>query len=133
MMSGPSSRPRCDDLLPRSPQLACRGRKQASFRIRGWPRIVIGGLFTETVQSGAMRRTIDLDSELEAQLVNVVSLTREKPAVVIRQALRAGLSTVANRFQQPRPEGYFDDDYANDKERVTLELAMGKVKQKPER
>ena len=37
-----------------------------------------------------MRRTVDLDVELEMELSDVVSLTKEKPAVVIRQALRAG-------------------------------------------
>ena len=93
----------------------------------------MGGLLTETVQSDAMRRTVDLDSELEAELIEVVSLTKEKPAVVLRQALRAGLSTFANRFQRPRPEGYFASDYGVDKERVTLESALSKVKQKPER
>jgi hypothetical protein len=80
-----------------------------------------------------MRRTVDLDSELETELSDVVSLTKEKPAVVIRQALRAGLPTVASRFQSPRPAGYFTDDYGADKERVALESAMARVKQKPER
>ena len=78
-----------------------------------------------------MRRTVDLDAELETQLSGVVSLTKEKPAVVIRQALRAGLPTVANRFQSPRPAGYFADDYGPDKERVALESAMSKVRQSP--
>jgi len=80
-----------------------------------------------------MRRTVDLDFELESELSDVVSLTREKHAVVIRQALRAGLPAVANRFQSPRPAGYFADDYGADKERAALESAMGKVAQKPER
>jgi len=80
-----------------------------------------------------MRRSLDLDAELETQLSDVVSLTKEKPAVVIRQALRAGLPTVANRFQSPRPAGYFADDYAPDKERVALESAMSRIRQKPER
>ena len=80
-----------------------------------------------------MRRTVDLDAELEHNLSDVVSLTKEKPAVVIRQALRAGLPAVANRFQTPRPAGYFAQDYGPDKERVELESAMSKVRQKPER
>ena len=80
-----------------------------------------------------MRRTVDLDSELESNLSEVVSLTREKPAVIIRQALRAGLPAIANRFQAPRPEGYFTDDYKTDAERIELESAMSNVKQKPER
>jgi hypothetical protein len=78
-----------------------------------------------------MRRTVDLDAGLETELSDVISLTKEKPAVVIRQALRAGLTTVASRFQSPRPAGYFAGDYGPDKERVTLESAMGRVKQKP--
>jgi len=80
-----------------------------------------------------MRRTVDLDAALEAELSDLVSLTKEKPAVVIRQALRAGLPAVANRFQVPRPAGYFADDYGPDKERVALESAMSKIKQEPER
>lgn len=80
-----------------------------------------------------MRRSVDLDSELEAELSDVVSLTKEKPAAVIRQALRAGLPAVANRFQSPRPEGWFADDYGPDKERTALESAMSKIRQKPER
>jgi hypothetical protein len=80
-----------------------------------------------------MRRTVDLDAELESELSEVVSLTKEKPAVVIRQALRSGLPAVANRFQSPRPPGYFADAYGPDKERAALESAMGKVVQKPER
>jgi hypothetical protein len=80
-----------------------------------------------------MRRTVDLDSELESNLAEVVSLTKEKPAVIIRQALRAGLPAVANRFQAPRPEGYFTDDYRTGGKRIELESAMSNVKQKPER
>ncbi len=80
-----------------------------------------------------MRRTVDMDAELESSLSDVVSLTKEKPAVVIRQALRAGLPAVANRFQAPRPAGYFADDYGPDKERVELESAMSRVRQEPER
>ena len=80
-----------------------------------------------------MRRTVDLDPDLETELSEVVSLTKEKPAVVIRQALRAGLPTVANRFQAPRPAGYFAEDYGPDRERVALEKSMRMVVQKPER
>jgi hypothetical protein len=80
-----------------------------------------------------MRRTVDLDAELEHNLSDVVSLTKEKPAVVIRQALRAGLPAIANRFQTPRPAGYFAEDYGPDRERVELESAMRKIQQKPER
>jgi hypothetical protein len=81
-----------------------------------------------------MRRTIDIDKDLAEELDHVVDLTREKPAVVIRQALRAGLPVVANRMAPPRPEGYFADDYRNAPlERLRFESAMGKRKQRPER
>ncbi len=80
-----------------------------------------------------MRTSVDLDHELEAELRDVVSLTKEKPATVIRQALRAGLPVVANRFQAPRAEGYFTEDYGQDEDRLILESAMSKVRQRPER
>lgn len=78
-----------------------------------------------------MRTTIDLDKELASELD--VSLTKEKPAVVIRQAIRAGLPVVANRFAAPRPEGYFTSDYPLPQDRRELEAAMAKVKQRPDR
>jgi len=77
----------------------------------------------------AMRRTIDLDKELACELDRVVSLTKEKPAVVIRHALRAGLPVVANRFQVPRPDGYFADCYPGSPERRKLKEAMARVPQ----
>ena len=80
-----------------------------------------------------MRRTVDLDSELESELSDVVSLTKAKPAAVMRQALRAGLPALATQIQSPRPAGYFAEDYGPDKEREAIESAMGKVRQKPER
>ena len=58
----------------------------------------------------------------------------DKQATLIRAALRAGLPIVINRYQAPRPEGYFASDYKKpDKERLRLEAAMAKVKQRPER
>ena len=80
-----------------------------------------------------MRRTVDLDRELDCELKQVVSLTKEKPATVIRHALRAGLPVVASRFQVPRPEGYFASDYPLPKDRQELEAAMAKMKQRPDR
>ena len=80
-----------------------------------------------------MRTSLNLDPELESELRRVVSLTKEQPAAVIRQALRAGLPVVANRLQAPRPEGYFTDDYGPDRERRKLESAMSKTRQRPER
>jgi Arc/MetJ family transcription regulator len=79
-----------------------------------------------------VKTSIDLDDELAAELERAVELIREKPATVVRLAIRAGLPVIANRFQAPRPEGYFADDYKNT-DRVSFEDAMGKMKQKPER
>jgi len=55
-----------------------------------------------------MRASVDIDPELEKQLNQAQNLTNEKQATVIRLALRAGLPLVIDRFQAPRPEGYFD-------------------------
>lgn len=80
-----------------------------------------------------MRATVDLDKETGNQLTHVVGLTREKQAVVLRQAIRLGLPLLANRMQAPRPEGYFADAYKNNPERQRLEKAMLNVQQRPER
>lgn len=79
------------------------------------------------------RSIVDLDEELDGELNQVVSLTKEKKATVIRQALRAGLPVVANRFQAPRPEGYFADAYPRPKDRQELQEAMAKVPQRRRR
>lgn len=81
-----------------------------------------------------MKTSIDLDEELADEVERTVSLTREKPATVLRMAIRAGLPIVANRFQAPRPEGYFADAYRHyPKERLELESAMAKTKTGPDR
>ena len=81
----------------------------------------------------SVRTTIDLDPDTERELAQTVSLTRERQAVVLRQAIRAGLPLVQSRWQAPRPEGYFTDDYPLPPDRLELEAAMGRVKQRPER
>ena len=80
-----------------------------------------------------MRTTVDLDRETGNELTHVVGLTREKQAVVLRQAIRLGLPILANRMQAPRPEGYFADAYKPNPERQRLEKAMLNVQQRPER
>lgn len=79
-----------------------------------------------------MKTSIDLDDELAAEVEKAVSLIHEKPATVVRLAIRAGLPLIANRFQAPRPDGYFADAYKNT-ERLSFEKAMRKTKQTPER
>ncbi len=80
-----------------------------------------------------MKTSVDLDDELVAEVEKAVSLIKEKPATVLRLAIRAGLPIVANRFQAPRPIGYFADDYPLPEDRLNLEQAMAKTKQHPDR
>ncbi len=81
-----------------------------------------------------MKINVDLDDELAAEVERTVSLTREKPATVLRMAIRAGLPIVANRHQAPRPEGYFAETYRRwPKERLKLEAAFAKLKSGPDR
>jgi hypothetical protein len=80
-----------------------------------------------------MRATVDIDADLQKQLGAAQNATGEKQATVIRLALRAGLPVVINRFQSPRPEGYFSEAYKNS-ERVSFERKMYKSsRQRPER
>jgi hypothetical protein len=52
----------------------------------------------------------------------------------LRLAIRAGLPIIANRFQAPRPEGYFADAYKRmPEERIELEEAFGQSKISPDR
>jgi hypothetical protein len=79
-----------------------------------------------------MRTSLDLDLELQAEVARTVDLIREKPATVLRLAIRAGLPIIADRFQSPRPEGYFADAYKKiPKERIELEEAFGNMKSPP--
>ena len=80
-----------------------------------------------------MRTPVELDRELERELKRAQSITHEKKSTVIRHALRAGLPILLNRFQEPRPEGYFASDYPLPKDRRDLEAAMATVKQRPDR
>jgi hypothetical protein len=80
-----------------------------------------------------MKRSIDIDEELAAAIDQAASLVHEKPATVIRLAIRAGLPAVTTRFQAPRPEGYFKDEYPLPADRRELEQAMSSVIQRPER
>ena len=80
-----------------------------------------------------MRTSLCLDRDLSEEVEQTAALVREKPATVIRLAIRAGLPLVANRFQAPRPEGYFADAYPLPKQRQNLENAMSRQRQRPER
>ena len=80
-----------------------------------------------------MKTSVDLDPDTQAEVERTVELIREKPATVLRMAIRAGLPIVANRHQVVRPEGYFSDAYPLPKDRRELEAAMSDVHQRPER
>ncbi len=80
-----------------------------------------------------MKTSVDLDDDLNAEVSKVVDLVKEKPATVLRMAIRAGLPLVAVRHQAPRPDGYFASDYRGGAERRALEAAMAKSNQRPER
>lgn len=80
-----------------------------------------------------MKTSIDLDDDLSAEVQATVCLVREKPAAVLRLAIRAGLPIVANQMQSERPAGYFADAYPQPSERRELEASMAQTPQKPER
>ena len=46
-----------------------------------------------------MKTSVDLDAELTAEVKRTVSLIREKPAAVLRMAIRAGLPIVADKLR----------------------------------
>jgi hypothetical protein len=74
-----------------------------------------------------MKRSIDLDDNLAADIDRAADLVREKPATIMRLAIRAGLPSITNRFQAPAPEGYFAAAY-KDRARAEAEdtiAAMG--------
>jgi hypothetical protein len=85
------------------------------------------------VEIGDVKRSIDLDDDLAAEVDQTAALVREKPATIIRLAIRAGLPSVSSRFQAPRAEGYFKDAYPLPDDRLKLEKAMSRVVQLPDR
>jgi 3-hydroxyacyl-[acyl-carrier-protein] dehydratase len=72
--------------------------------------------------------TLELEAQITGRMGNLIQAkasARVAGAVVMTAEL-----TLAG---SDRPKGYFAGDYGHDKERVDMESAMGKVKQKPER
>jgi hypothetical protein len=93
---------------------------------------LVGGI--PKVQVDPMKRSIELDEELAAEVDKAATLVGEKPATIIRLAIRAGLPTVTDRFQGPRPEGYFADAYRDyPQERLERGAAFAKAKIGPDR
>jgi hypothetical protein len=80
-----------------------------------------------------MRRTVELDADLEAKLAQAASVAKQDPAAVLLEAVRVGLPSVSANLASPRPEGFFADAYDSDSERLALESAMMNVPQRPER
>ena len=86
------------------------------------------------MQNGAVSTSVNLDDETARELEQTVSLVREDTATVLRMAIRAGLPLIAGRFQAPRPDGYFAEDYRGARpEQVKLEEAFSKVAISPDR
>jgi hypothetical protein len=81
-----------------------------------------------------MKSSINLDDETAQEVSRTVSLVREDTATVLRMAIRAGLPIIANRFQAPRPEGYFASDYKKLRaEQIDLEESVSRTKVTPDR
>ncbi len=76
------------------------------------------------MQFDGVKTSVDIDEDLTAEVEKVVDLVKEKPATVLRMAIRAGLPLVAVRHQAPRPDGYFAADYPLPADRRALEKAM---------
>lgn len=79
-----------------------------------------------------MKTSLELDRGLSAEVKGAACLMKEKPATILRMAIRAGLPIVISRHQEPRPEGYFADMYKHwPKERRELEEAFANEKTWP--
>ena len=85
------------------------------------------------VQNAVMKRSVDLDDTLAADVEQAAALVHEKPATVIRLAIRAGLPSVVSRFQAQRPEGHFAECYPLPDDRLRLEDAMSRAGTGPDR
>jgi hypothetical protein len=80
-----------------------------------------------------MNASVFLDDKMADEVKKTSSLVGEDQATVLQMAIRAGLPVLARRFQAPRPEGYFADDYPLPDDRLALEEAMLKMPQSPDR
>jgi hypothetical protein len=80
-----------------------------------------------------MKRSVDLDDTLAADVEQAAALVHEKAATVIRLAIRAGLPSVVSRFQAQRPDGFFAEAYPLPEERLRLEKAMSGAAIGPDR
>ena len=72
-------------------------------------------------------RVEELEGELQKELHQAMTLTREKQSTIIRLALRCGLPLVLNRFQAPAPEGTFAEDYQKPDRRIHGPAAKAKT------
>lgn len=81
-----------------------------------------------------VKTSVEIDNDLNQEVERASKLIKEKPATVLRMAIRAGLPLVINRHQEPRPDGYFANTYKHwPKERLALEEAFSKEKVSPQR
>ncbi len=52
-----------------------------------------------------MKHTVHLDKHLEKERGEVTDLVKEKPAIVLRMAIREGLSVLRKRFTPEKQSG----------------------------
>ena len=76
-----------------------------------------------------MKTSVDLDEELAAEVERTGSIIHEKPDIVLRLAIQAGLPLLVSRAEASRPEGFFAEDYPLPAEWLELETAMAKAPQ----
>jgi hypothetical protein len=108
--------------------------------MKSWPCETAWGISKldvqlQQVQIVCMKTSVDLDQDLAAEIERTVSLIHEKPATVLRMAIRAGLPLVTGGFQSPRPDGCFSEAYRDIPEkRVAPENSFAEsMKVSPER
>lgn len=95
------------------------------------PKKLVSG--PQPVQTKQVKLSVDLDEDLAAEVDRTAELVKENPATVLKLAIKAGLPSVIDRFQAPRPEGYFAKDYPLPDEVLKLEEAMAKLNIGPDK
>lgn len=78
-----------------------------------------------------MRSSMRVPNELKEEIQRMAKDLKEKPATVLRLAIRAGLPTLGQ--QAPRPDGYFASAYEDyPEERAALERASTNTRIPPD-
>ncbi len=80
-----------------------------------------------------MKTSVELDDELAAKVEKTGNLLHQKPDIILRLAIEAGLPLLVSRSEPKRPDGYFAEDYPLPQEQLEMEAAMAKAEQRPDR